>query len=395
MSGQKTNSINPKNIIDFVLNEERRSSVLLLMAALIALFVANSAWSAIYFSFFNKELSLVVVDMNIRHWINEGLMALFFLVVGLEIKREFIDGELTTWRKASFPAIAAIGGMAIPALFFSSINPYAPQSGGWAIPMATDIAVAVGVIGLLGEKIPKSLRVFLLTLAIVDDIGSIFVINLFYNQPTNSLALIFALLLIVYLFFIRSKKNWQLGFLIIGFALWYSLLIAGISATVSGVIIAFLMPLSTNKFPKSKLQNSEIIEDKLIPFTSFVVVPLFVFANAGLNFSEITLRGNGSMSVFMGVLLGLAIGKPIGILVACWLGNITNVAQKPKNISWNQLLGVGFLAGIGFTISLLIAGLAYKDSIVFQNAATLGIFAATLISGLVGLFMLTLTKNRT
>lgn len=395
MSGQKTNSINPKNIIDFVLNEERRSSVLLLMAALIALFVANSAWSAIYFSFFNKELSLVVVDMNIRHWINEGLMALFFLVVGLEIKREFIDGELTTWRKASFPAIAAIGGMAIPALFFSSINPYAPQSGGWAIPMATDIAVAVGVIGLLGEKIPKSLRVFLLTLAIVDDIGSIFVINLFYNQPTNSLALIFALLLIVYLFFIRSKKNWQLGFLIIGFALWYSLLIAGISATISGVIIAFLMPLSTNKFPKSKLQNSEIIEDKLIPFTSFVVVPLFVFANAGLNFSEITLRGNGSMSVFMGVLLGLAIGKPIGILVACWLGNITNVAQKPKNISWNQLLGVGFLAGIGFTISLLIAGLAYKDSIVFQNAATLGIFAATLISGLVGLFMLTLTKNRT
>lgn len=395
MVTNKTNSFNPKNIIDFVLKEERRSSVLLLMAALVALFVANSSWSDIYFSFFSKDIALGIVSMDIRHWINEGLMALFFLVVGLEIKREFIDGELKTWRKASFPVITAIGGMVVPALLFSGFNPYEPQSSGWAIPMATDIAIAIGVIGLLGNRIPKSLRVFLLTLAIVDDIGSIVVINVFYNQPSNTFALIIALLLTLSLVFVRKQKYWLIGFLVIGLLLWYLLLIAGVSATIAGVIVAFLMPLTAAKDKIAKLQVSEVIEDILVPFTAFAVVPLFVFANAGINFSEITLKGNGSLSIFIGVLLSLAIGKPAGIFIACWLGNVTTIAQKPKNITWNQLLGVGFLAGIGFTISLLISGLAYKDSVVFQNAATLGIFAATLISGLIGLVLLSLEKNKT
>lgn len=393
MSLSKTNSINPKNIFDFIFKEERRSSVILLVAALAALVIANSHWSAVYFDIFGDYLTIGSVSLDIRHWINEGLMALFFLVVGLEVKREFIDGELKTWRKASFPVFAAIGGMAVPALIFSSINPYAPQSSGWAIPMATDIAIAIGVIGLLGSRIPKSLRVFLLTLAIVDDIGSIIIISLFYNQPTNTFALVIALVLTLGLVLVRKQKNWPIAFFIIGIALWYCLLVAGISATLAGVVIAFLMPLATRSTKINKLQVSEIIEDMLIPFTSFVVVPLFVFANAGINLSQIMLIGNGSMSIFIGVFLGLLIGKPFGILFACWLGHITKISHKPKPISWNQLLGVGFLAGIGFTISLLIAGLAYKDSVIFQNAAILGIFTASILSGLVGLLLLYLPKT--
>ena len=320
-------------------------------------------------------------------------MALFFLVVGLEIKREFIDGELKTWRKASFPVLAAIGGMAVPALLFSSLNPYAPQSSGWAIPMATDIAIAIGVIGLLGNKIPKSLRIFLLTLAIVDDIGSIIIITIFYNQPTNTFALIVALILTIGLVFVRKQKNWPILFLILGAALWYFLLIAGVSATIAGVIVALLMPLTTNKVKINKLQVSEIIENALIPFTAFVIVPVFVFANAGINFSEISLKGNCSLSVFTGVILGLFIGKPLGILVACWVGQFTKISHKPNNISWNQLVGVGFIAGIGFTISLLIAGLAYENSVELQNAAILGVFTASLLSGIVGLIILKLAKS--
>ncbi len=395
MVNHKTKSFSPKNILDFVLKEERRSSVVILVTALIALLIANSSWSNTYFAFFNNYLTLGDVTLNIRHWINEGLMALFFLVVGLEVKREFIDGELKTWRKASFPVFAAIGGMIVPALLFSYLNPYAPQGSGWAIPMATDIAVAVGVIGLLGKRIPKSLRVFLLTLAIVDDIGAILVIGLFYNQPTNTFAVIVSLTLILALALIRKQKHWPVGFLLVGFALWYCLLLAGVSATIVGVVIAFLMPLKRAKSKAAKLQTSELVEDFLIPFTSFVVVPLFIFANAGINISGITLKGNGSLSVFIGVLLGLTIGKPVGILLACWLGNLTRITQKPKTISWSQLLGVGFLAGIGFTISLLIAGLAYEDSMVFQNAATLGIFTATVVSGLIGLGVLSMSKTKT
>ncbi len=392
---KKNKTINTKIIIDFVLNEERRSSVFLIISAIAALIIANSSLANFYNNLFGTELTLAALNMDIKHWINEGLMALFFLVVGLEIKREFIDGELQTWRKASFPVIAAIGGMIVPALIFTSINPYLPQSSGWAIPMATDIAVAVGVIGLLGKRIPKNLRVFLLTLAIVDDIGSIVVINLFYNQPTNMFALVLSFFILISLLLIRRQKKWLIPFLVFSIALWYCLLLSGISATIAGVVIAFIMPLRKSVSNESKIQLSELIENKLIPFTSFFVVPLFVFANAGISFSELSLKESGSMSIFIGVLLGLAVGKPLGIFISSWLGDLTKISQKPTNISWVQIIGVGFLAGIGFTISLLITGLAYNDYTVFQNAATLGIFIATIISGLVGLSILAFSKNNT
>lgn len=386
-------TLTPKNIFDFIFNEERRSSIFILVAAAAALFIANSSWADTYFSFFNYHLSLGPVDLSIQHWINEGLMALFFLVVGLEVKREFIDGELRTWRKAAFPVFAAIGGMLVPALLFSLLNPYSPQSAGWAIPMATDIAIAIGVIGILGSRIPRSLKIFLLTLAIVDDLGSIIIISLFYSQPTNMFALVLALIMALGLAMVRKRKNWFLLFIIFGFALWYCLLLAGVSATLAGVIVALLMPL-TSTDNTGRLQAPEIIEDKLIPLTSFIIVPLFVFANSGITFSKISLTANGSMSIFIGVLLGLVIGKPVGILLASWLGHVTKITEKPMSISWSQLLGLGFVAGIGFTISILITSLAYEDSVIFQNAATVGIFLASLISGIIGLTVLSLSLKK-
>lgn len=374
--------------------EERRSSSILLFAAFAALLIANSVWSETYFSFMAQKYNLGTINLDIRHWINEGLMALFFLVVALEVKRELIDGELQTWRKASFPLIAAVGGMIVPALIFTLLNPFQPESNGWAIPMATDIAIAVGVLALLGKKVPKSLRVFLLSLAIVDDIGSILIIGLFYNKPTNMLALVLVGILIIGLIVIRKMKYWSVGFLILGFLIWYCLLLAGVSATMAGVIIAFLMPLNKRGKRVIDLQASEVIEDVLIPFTSFVVVPLFVFANAGLKFSDVSLSTDKGLTVFLGVALGLLIGKPLGILCAGWVATKLALAKKPTNIRWSHIIGVGLIAGIGFTVSLLIGDLSYRANPELQSSAVLGIFIGSITAGILGLVVLKNSLNK-
>lgn len=367
---------------------------MLLVAAGAALVIANSRWSAGYYNVLSAHFSLGSVTLDVRHWINEGLMALFFLVVGIEVKREFITGELRTWRKAAFPVLAAAGGMVAPALIFSMLNPYAPESRGWAVPMATDIAIALGVIGLLGRRIPRSLRVFLLTLAIVDDIGSIATIGIFYNQPSNMFALLFVVILSLGLAVFRRWKSWPLAFFGLGLAVWYCLLLAGISGTVAGIILALLMPLKGRRNRSSNLQVAEVIEDVLIPFTSFLVVPVFVFANAGVTFSGVSLSG-GSLSVFGGVLFGLVIGKPAGILLASWLGHVLRIVHKPPDIHWAHLAGIGFVAGIGFTVSLLVADLAYRGETALQNAATLGVFSASVIAGVVGLMILAVATKKT
>jgi NhaA family Na+:H+ antiporter len=389
----KLKRLNPKDIFAFLFKEERRSSSLLLVAAVAALVIANSRWSVGYYHVLSTHYSLGPVALDARHWINEGLMALFFLVVGIEVKREFISGELKTWRKAAFPVVAAGGGMMAPALLFSTLNPYMPQSSGWAVPMATDIAIALGVLGLLGRRIPRSLRVFLLTLAIVDDIGSIAIIGIFYNQPSSTFALLLAVILCLGLVAVHRWKLWPLAFLGLGLAVWYCLLLAGVSGVVAGIILALLMPLKSRRNTSSGLQATEIIEDLLIPLTSFIIVPVFVFANAGITFSGMSLSGGG-MSVFTGVLLGLVVGKPAGILLAGWLGHALRIAHKPPDISWVQLVGTGFVAGIGFTVALLVNDLAYRGSGVLQSAATLGIFSASVVAGVMGLVILTVTAKR-
>ncbi len=387
--------LNPKNVFSFFIKEESKSSALLILAGIIGIVLANSSFSNQYFNFLNYDITIGLITMDVQHWINEGLMAVFFLVVSLEIKREMIDGELKGWKKASFPFFAALGGMILPALIFSLINPNPPENSGWAIPMATDIAIAIGILGLLGNRINKSLRLFLLTLAIVDDIGSILVIGLFYSRPDNMFAFLLAILFFLIIAVIRKNEYWIMWFGILGFIAWYLLIISGVPGTLAGVLIAFLAPLNTRRKGSKKLQMSEVAEDILLPLTSYIIVPLFVFANSGVKFSSIEIDDKASFNVFLGIVLGLVIGKSIGIIAAAKISTILKIAKKPTSLNWRQIYGVGFIAGIGFTISLLISSLAYEGNPSLKNAATAGIFVASIISGSVGLFLLSRKNNNT
>ncbi len=388
---------NPTNILAFVFQEERRSGVLLIIAAVLALFLANSAWSNQYFDFLHIKYMLGSVELDLRHWINEGLMALFFLVVALEVKRELVDGELSTWRRASFPVIAAVGGMVLPALIYTYINPNPPLSSGWAIPIATDIAIAVGVLALLGKRIPKNLRLFLLSLAIIDDIGSIMIIGLFYNQPSNMFALMHALILSLSLSVFRKQKLWLLSFGLVGIGIWYCLLLSGISGTMAGVIVALMAPLTKRHNKKSRLQSPEKIEDILLPLTAYLIVPVFVFANAGIVIKNISVTSGDGLTVFLGVVLGLLFGKPLGIFCSTWIATKLRLTYKPNDLRWAHILGVGFVAGIGFTISILITGLTFAEHTAQQNSAIFGVFVASVTSGFIGLNILrktTLLKKK-
>lgn len=391
---QKFKKFAPLNILSYVLKEERRSSILILAAAVAALVIANSSWASYYFDFLHHNLTIGAVTLDVQHWINEGLMAIFFLVVVLEIKREFIDGELRSWKKASFLVFCSLGGMIVPALIFSAINPYPPQNAGWAIPMSTDTAIALGVIGLLGKAIPRSLTVFLLAIAIIDDIVSIVVIGLYYSRPTNMFFLFLAVAFTILLVYLRTKKLRMLSFMITGIAIWYCLLMAGVSGTIAGVVVAATAPLTTRRSNAKQLQGSEVVEDMLLPVTAFIIVPIFVFANAGLNFSEVVLAKGQGLSVFMGVALGLFVGKPVGIFVSGWIAAKLRIAHKPRGINWDHILGIGLISGIGFTIAILIADLSYKTMPELQNAAILGIFAASVLSGFVGVLALKLASNK-
>jgi NhaA family Na+:H+ antiporter len=378
----------PKKILNFFVSEETRSSALLVAAGFAGLIFANSILSDTYVNFLANEITIGSVTIDVKHLVNDALMAVFFLIVGIEVKRELIDGELRGWKRASFPVIAALGGMLLPALIFTFFNPATPESRGWAIPMATDIAIAMGVLGLLGKRIPKTLRIFLLSLAIVDDIASILVIALFYNQPTNSFALILAVTIFIVMAVMRQHKKWPLVFLFGGIGLVYFLLLAGVSATIAGVLTAALIPLKTSRKNTKKIQTAEKVEEYLLPITMFGIVPLFVFVNAGVSFAQVDLASSQNLNVFLGIVLGLALGKPLGIFIACWLGSLLGFTSKPRSISWGHVWGVGSLAGIGFTIALLITDLAYRDYAPLQAVATFGVFSASVISAIVGIVIL-------
>jgi NhaA family Na+:H+ antiporter len=384
--------LNPTNVLTFLLKEERRSGVVLILVAIAALLLANSVWSETYFEFINQQFTLGSITLDLKHWVSEGLMAIFFLMVVLEVKRELIDGELSTWRKASFPLVAAVGGMVVPAFIYTLVNQNSPENIGWAIPIATDIAIAIGVLALLGKRIPKSLRIFLLALAIIDDIGSILVIGVFYSQPANTVALMIATILSLSLFAFRKQRRWILSFAIIGFCIWYCLLLAGISGTMAGVIVAAMAPLSKRFVKNTPLQDSEKIEDVLLPITAYIIVPLFVFTSAGLVFSELSFSQGNGLSVFAGVVTGLLVGKPLGIFGASLIATKLQLAYKPAELSWSHVLGVGFIAGIGFTISLLIADLSFNEYPALQNTAIFGVFVASIVSAIIGLLILATTS---
>ncbi|MDX6584999.1 MAG: Na+:H+ antiporter, NhaA family, partial [Solirubrobacterales bacterium] len=332
---------------------EAAGGVALFLAAAVALTWANSPAGDGYVTVWHTAVRLRVHSVGFsgdaRHLVNEGLMTLFFLVVGLEIKRELVAGDLREWRTAALPAIAAVGGMVVPALVYVAVNAGRPGARGWGIPMATDIAFAVGVVALLGRRVPSSLKLFLLTLAIVDDVGAIVVIALFYSAGISLGALLVAAVTLAAMAGLRSVGvTWLPVFVVLGAGVWLALYESGVHATIAGAVLGLLAPVAV----------AERLEHVLHPLTSFVIVPLFALANAGIVLGGGALDAPGATRIALGVGLGLVVGKLVGVSVASWLAVRLGIGSLPEGVGWGQLIGVAGLAGIGFTVSLFVAGLA-------------------------------------
>jgi Na+:H+ antiporter, NhaA family len=384
----------PASVWRLFVAEESRSSAVLLLAAVGALVWANASWTVDYQEFWQRITSLGPITFDLRHWLNEGFMAFFFLLVGIEIKRELIDGELRGWSKAAYPIVGAVGGMIVPAVIFLLINPMFPESRGWAVPIATDIALAAGVIGLLGKRIPKKVRVFLLTLAIVDDILSILVISIFYSQPQNAWGILIAIASFGLMAAFRDKRVWPFVFAIAGIAMWFGLAYAHVPATLAGVLIAAIAPLKTSRKHAKHLQSMEAFEEAVLPIVTFGIVPLFVLANAGITLNSLELHQASELRVFIGTALGLILGKPLGIYLATRIFASIKSVHQPSLLTHRQTLGVGALAGIGFTIGIFISDLAYTANPTLGRSAIGGIFLASICSAGIGLLLLKKQSNK-
>lgn len=370
---------------------ESSGGILLFVAAILAIISANSPVKGYYFDFLQTEVMLKVgafsIDKPLLLWINDGFMAVFFVLVGLEVKRELFEGSLSTVKKAVFPAFAALGGMIVPALVFWFVNQDNPEYlKGWAIPMATDIAFAVGIVALLSKQVPTSLKMFLLALAIIDDLGAIVVIAIFFSHGLSITALITATIAILILFTMNRYKVISLiHYLIVGLVLWASVLKSGVHATIAGVIIGFAIPLR-GKNGETPLYHLEHI---LSPWCAFVILPLFAFANAGVSFEGMSIEKLTS-PLPLGVALGLIIGKPVGVFLFSYASVLLRLANLPSGVNFKQIFAIAVLCGIGFTMSVFIAGLAFgaDKGEGLMTMAQLGILIGTNISAVVGYFLL-------
>lgn len=419
--------------IERFIKDESFSGVLLFIATIAAVIVANSALSESYFALWNMALGVTLgghtISMDLMHWINDGLMALFFLMVGLEIKRELLIGELSSVQKASFPIIAAIGGMAIPALVYVSFNMDDPK--GFGIPMATDIAFALGILMLLGKKVNPALKLFLVALAVVDDLGAVIVVATVYTSEIHAEYFLHAGLVYALIWILNLKKVTMLmPYLLLGIALWIFIHSIGVHATIAGVLLAFAIPISskvdekefiesTNESVKEfeehmdsipilnhhqidalediaynydKVQNPLVkLEHQLHGLSAFFIMPLFAFSNAGviLDFSAVSQN----LMIVLGVVFGLIIGKPIGIVGFTYLAQKLKLVKKPDDLGWDEIIAVGFLGGIGFTMSIFITQLAFLDQSVIA-AVKLGIFFASFIAGIIGVVLILKAYNK-
>lgn len=382
----------PFNRLQNFIKSESFSGILLFVCALSAIIVANSPLKDFYFHFLHIDFGLVIdqisIKLSISHWINEVLMSFFFLMVGLEIKRELLYGELASAKKAAFPTIAAIGGIIVPAAIFIIINYNTPYIKGFGIPMATDIAFALGVMLLLGKYVPSTLKVFLVALAVVDDLGAILVIAIFYASDISFVYLGFSALLVAVLIFMNYLNIKAISlYLLVGSILWVLVYNSGIHATIAAVVLALCIPAKTSKISKEEDLHSPLhtLEHRLQPFSAYLIMPLFALANAGVNLAGTSLSALPPMSfsIVLGIAVGLVIGKPIGIFLFTFIFEKLGVIARPNNIEYSQILGVGMLAGIGFTMSIFVANLAYEDEILI-SLAKLAILAASLLAGLLG-----------
>lgn len=420
--------------IKLFMGREKSGGIVLILSVTLAMILANSNIAESYFHFFEQEVGFIIngepyLNYSLHHWINDGLMAMFFFVVGLELKREFIGGELADIRNTILPIGAAIGGMIVPALIFLSLNIGTPQTMGWGIPMATDIAFALGVVYLLGDKVPVSAKLFLTTLAIVDDLGAVLVIAFFYTSELSIASLLFGLGFLAVMFIgnrLGIKSLFFYAVLGIG-GVWVTFLLSGIHATIAAVLAAFMIPADakinesvylkrmkklTRRFEKEEpnevrtLEEGQVdvlthiqhdteiaipllqqLEHKMSPIVTFLIMPIFAIANAGISFTDLSLSDIFSTHVALGVTLGLLLGKPIGIIGATFLMIKMRWATLPSAITRRTLLSLGMLASIGFTMSMFISTLAFTDELLMTQAK-LGIFLASILGGIGGYVLL-------
>ncbi|HZC98664.1 MAG TPA: Na+/H+ antiporter NhaA [Actinomycetes bacterium] len=414
------------------LEAEEAGGILLLLAAVTALIWANSPWRASYDAVWQTELTFRLggwsLSEDLRHWVNDALMTLFFLVVGLEIKRELTTGEFREPRVAALPAIAALGGMVVPALLYLSINSSGQAARGWGIPMATDIAFALGVLAIVGRGLPVALKSFLLALAIVDDIGAILVIAVFYSGrialgPLLAAGGLLALVLVLQ----RLQVRWTVVYVLLGMGVWLATFRSGIHATIAGVALGFATPAAAFQRPRAVSLEAHRVADHTVddpvapdadahhwlhlagltreavsplarlehalhPWTSYVVIPVFAVANAGVSISRSTLGDALAGGVTLGLVAGLVVGKTVGVTVFTWVATRTGTTRLPEGVRWSQLVGVAALAGIGFTVSLFIASLAFQTR-ALQDSAKVGILAASLLAGLLGALLLARSRR--
>ncbi len=386
------------NFIEDFIKKESSSGILLIFTTVLALILSNTLMSPLYQSFLHIPVEIRIgalhLDKSLYHWVNDGLMAIFFLLVGLEVKREIMEGHLSSASQVALPGIAAVGGMAIPAVVYMAFNADNPIAvSGWAIPTATDIAFALGILSLLGKRVPVSLKIFLMALAIIDDLGAIVIIALFYTKQLSMLSIgiaAIALLFLVALNMFRVTK--KAAYFIIGAVLWVSVLKSGVHATLAGVALAFTIPLRAEDKEGRKFSPLKELEHSLHFWVAFFILPLFAFVNAGVDVTKISFDQMAG-PVPMGIMLGLFVGKQVGVFGFSWVAIKLKLAKLPEGSNWLQLYGVSILTGIGFTMSLFIVSLAFEDDSVFFYTDKLAILVGSFFSGVVGYLLLKAGKK--
>ena len=429
-TAQKRFLAQPRTMLERFVHSQTSGSILLFGATVVALVWANSPWSGSYFAIWKLPVNLgsrPLFSMDLHHWIDDGLMVLFFLVVGLEIKREIIKGELSSFRQAALPIMAALGGMILPALIYFALNRSGVGARGWGIPMATDIGFALGVLALLGKRIPSSLRVFMLALAIVDDVGAILVIAFFYTPQISVSALAIAGGLLALLIVIAIRKGPISVYVVVGFFFWAAVLSSGVHATIAGVILGLVAPITPKWRPEELTDNAEpllstfrkqiVSKDKLAaeatltqmdqllrgsdslaerlersihPWVSFLILPLFALASAGVALSTEQLKLAISSPLALGVFLGLVVGKAVGIALFSFVAVRSKIASMTEGLTWSGIVGVGILAGVGFTVALFISGLSFEDETLVATSKV-AVIAASLAAGFIGYTFLRFT----
>ena len=376
---------------------EAAGGVLLLLFASMAILLANTSFNQRYFGFLDTPISVQFGAFSIAKpllmWVNDGFMAVFFVLVGMEVKREMLEGSLSSYQQAIFPAIAAIGGMVVPALIYFMVAQGTPEIySGWAIPMATDIAFAIGIVALLGKRVPLPLKVFLLALAIIDDLGAIIVIAIFYSHELSTPALIIAVVTISILVAMnRFKVSALCAYMVVGLILWASVLKSGVHATLAGVIIGFCITMR-GRNSSSPLHQFEHI---LAPWCSYLILPLFAFSNAGVPLENVGLSSLNS-PLTLGIALGLIVGKPLGVFLFSYLSVKLHLAQLPQGVNFAQIFAIAILCGIGFTMSMFLAGLAFGETAYnsFDTLSRLGILLGSGVSAVVGYLLLRKTTSQ-